>query len=1257
MKILAIRGKNLASLYGEFELPLDAGPIADAGVFSISGPTGSGKSTLVDALCLPLYGETPRFDERGGGVKPGRPDQDPDALVDANDKRNLLSRGTGEGFAEVDFEGVDGKRYRARWIVHRARNKPDGRLQAVQMTLDDLETGTPLCAGVDEVKRRVLALVGYSFAEFRRAVVLPQFEFRAFLDAETDTRARILERVTGTEIYARLSMKAHERAGAEQDALDDLEARAAALAVLAPEERTGAEVQAKVLEATRERARIDRGAAEADVRWHEEDAKLAGEVKEADASVAHAEEAARAAGDRRGTLAEVDRAQPLRGPRDEEVRGAGEYRELAAKRQAAARALDDARRGRGEAEAAQGSAAVALDCCLVETEARRPDVDRARALDVRIVEAEPRAQRAEAALADARREVTAGQATLATVETQLASAGQARATAMAWIAARAAERALAGDWPRWDTRLRDHAELGRELARSEATLQGARRRLAVATTRRDGIAADVAEQSELFSQADAKFTAAKQATADDHLATLASQVKEAGSRRDRLVALRTMANEARMAAAARDVAAVDTIAAREALSRLGTEHQVAERQIAAAEASVTASREALARIEAALSIEERRAELVDGEPCPLCGAPEHPYAKHAPGESARKAQAAAVKVAEDALKRLQREAKVRAGQVATAEEKASNAAEAEGRHFAALADAEARYSAGRDSAGLGESPAKAEAAVELLARLADEAAAALALLEATQGAALARKTAADDARVAMDEARAALEALRTMRGPAEVDVERATGEVKGAEEKVGGLALRRDGVETELELALSFRAAWREEARARPELLAKACAAIAEDHAGRDAALREAGETLAALGPRREAVCASLSEKRARANEAEGGAVAERASLEALRSERSLLLGGKTVAEVERAQVAAQRASREALELAQKRFGAEDRRLAAAESVLSGVDSALEGAREKAEAAAAALGSDLATHGLDRARLDLLLGRGEAWMASERKALDALEAAVREELTKRAERRRKLEAHGAGGRPSFTLSEAKDRAAAADLAEKQAAQEHAAVQVRLLDDDRNRAARAALERDLTGQRAVTARWAALAALIGSHDGSALRVFAQGLALRALLQAANRHLENLAPRYRLEPVPRRDLDIQVVDGDLGNEVRGVNGLSGGESFLVSLALALGLATLSTRRTQARTLFIDEGFGTLDQDTLEQAMAAIDQLGSGERTVGVISHVPELHDRIGVKVTVERVSAGRSRIVLPEGMPVARERPVASPQRAS
>ena len=262
------------------------------------------------------------------------------------------------------------------------------------------------------------------------------------------------------------------------------------------------------------------------------------------------------------------------------------------------------------------------------------------------------------------------------------------------------------------------------------------------------------------------------------------------------------------------------------------------------------------------------------------------------------------------------------------------------------------------------------------------------------------------------------------------------------------------------------------------------------------------------------------------------------------------------------------------------------------------------------------------------------------WIAAERAALEALAAAARDAGTLLAERSRRVEEHLAGGGPGATLAEAQARGEAARERERTALEGRAAALARLAEDDRSRTALAALQDALERQRARTERSAALSALIGSHDGSELRVFAQGLTLRALLRAANQHLRDLAPRYRLEPVPRRDLDIQVVDRDLGDEVRGVNGLSGGESFLVSLSLALGLASLSTRRAQSRTLFIDEGFGTLDRDTLEQAMAAIDRLGGGARTVGVISHVPELHERIGVTVTVERVSAGRSRLVLPQ-----------------
>ena len=126
MRILAIRGTNLASLAEPFAVELAAEPLDGAGLFAITGETGAGKSTLLDALCLALYGEFPRL---GGGSDQDLPDV-ADQTVKAKDPRNILRRGTGWGWAEVDFLGLDGRAYRARWTVNRARGEPGGRLRA-----------------------------------------------------------------------------------------------------------------------------------------------------------------------------------------------------------------------------------------------------------------------------------------------------------------------------------------------------------------------------------------------------------------------------------------------------------------------------------------------------------------------------------------------------------------------------------------------------------------------------------------------------------------------------------------------------------------------------------------------------------------------------------------------------------------------------------------------------------------------------------------------------------------------------------------------------------------------------------------------------------------------------------------------------------------------------------------------------------------------------------------------------------------------
>ena len=151
-------------------------------------------------------------------------------------------------------------------------------------------------------------------------------------------------------------------------------------------------------------------------------------------------------------------------------------------------------------------------------------------------------------------------------------------------------------------------------------------------------------------------------------------------------------------------------------------------------------------------------------------------------------------------------------------------------------------------------------------------------------------------------------------------------------------------------------------------------------------------------------------------------------------------------------------------------------------------------------------------------------------------------------------------------------------------------------------------------------------------------------------LDILLQFSNQQLNLLSGRYRLERIPN-SLNLMVVDQDMADERRSIHSLSGGESFLVSLALALGLASLTSNRLKIESLFIDEGFGSLDPNTLDLAMNALMQLESQGRKVGIISHVTAMTDAIPVQIKVRKGANGASTIDVPTITPVVKKTPAA------
>jgi len=157
--------------------------------------------------------------------------------------------------------------------------------------------------------------------------------------------------------------------------------------------------------------------------------------------------------------------------------------------------------------------------------------------------------------------------------------------------------------------------------------------------------------------------------------------------------------------------------------------------------------------------------------------------------------------------------------------------------------------------------------------------------------------------------------------------------------------------------------------------------------------------------------------------------------------------------------------------------------------------------------------------------------------------------------------------------------------------------------------------------------------------VGSADGKKFRLFVQGLTMARLIRLANEALSNFSDRYTLVQPDEQDdrtspLSIYVQDSELFGERRAASNLSGGETFLVSLALALGLSKLSSTNVTIESLFLDEGFGTLDEASLENALGALDKMTVGNRLVGVISHVGRIEERIPTQIEVHKESAGAS-----------------------
>lgn len=1021
MKILAIRGKNLASLEGEFKVDFTVEPLKSAGIFAITGSTGSGKSTLLDGICLALFDDTPRISRaESADIADVR-----DLTIKQKDPRNILRRGTSDGYAEVDFVSLAGDKYRARWSVRRARDKADGSLQGVSYRVWNITLGEELQGGKTELLTQVRGLIGLSFDQFTRAVLLVQGDFETFLKANKNEKAELLEKLTGTDIYSRISVKIYESTQQANKELSLVQERIKGVELL-PEE------QIEALTVEKEAAMKEAETFETEVKnfseklqWLQTNEQLVADVEAAKNELQRSTAAVKEAKPRFDYLARTESVQEIR---DVFRRGESNRQQLASDESSF-----NVQKAQGEKNSEQ----------LIQIEAL--------------------------------------------LKTHQTEKGQ-----------------LTAEWQKLELQIKEARRLDVQM---------------------DGVTRNVSEVEKDVSQ-----TVEYKEKCEKNIKVCETAIKAIRKSQERIT---QWFNDNRHYAGI--IPKIDLI-----VSHIN-EVQFIAKQTLANDKLLNDAKELLKNDEQQLSIQKTeakrldeilpaeiavlRAKLVDNEPCPVCGSTHHPFS-------------------------------------------------------------------GEDVEGLEEdklNKAKNEITQEI-ARLTE-------------------------------------------------NINNRKGEIIRLQSHVDNYKEQHNTVFAKLTKEMQSIPDW--EVRYKDFTLCNELVAIAKtwnESNGQQTSLAEQlatqNQELTTLRQRQAELTDILKEKQDKRK-------AVTTEWEQLQNARKELLGGKTADEAEQSY---QEQLTTVGKQVEKTTESKNELISTGEKI-AGIVSQLTGSISRLKEDIKGLDKNVSDWLLNREdklameELVELLAKDNNWQTTERAELNMLKNAELTAQTRLEERQNRADEHQKSSiKPTDEESKEFLRTTIEEKTQyfSQKRERITEISVLFTNHEKGKERIKQFERELTDKGLVSENWRKLNELFGSADGAKFKVLAQGYTLDVLLGYANTHLKTISQRYRLERVSPDSLSLQVVDLDMLSEVRSVHSLSGGESFLISLSLALGLSSLSSNRMRVESLFIDEGFGSLDADTLRIAMDALERLQTQGRKIGVISHVTEMTERIPTQIQVIKTVNGKSRI---------------------
>jgi len=1211
MKIISIKFKNIHSLKGEHFIDFTESPLSETGLFAITGPTGAGKSSILDAMTVALYGKVPRINNESSREVP----------------TGIMTRGTKDCFAETIFQ-IDNKRYLSRWSARIPRKNIKH-----SMDITDLSTDEILDSTLKGVPVKVEELSGLNYERFLRSVFLSQGEFASFLKAKETERGDLLEQITGTEIYSQISKAAHQRERLEKNKLDILQEKQGFIELLSEEELEKIQLEIEALKTEIKQKENKQTSLQTKLQWLKNIETLQLQLAENSLQL-------------QKVNAERETLSPLEAKlqvHEKAIKLAPELKQYNSLQNSLKELSSEISKLKTELET--GTKDLNLQTTFTQKSKLQLDefkssLIKQEPLIQNIIRMDEKINEIFTAKSDLQKEFDTSHKNADDANNTWEKSFKNKQIYSAklveheeWLKTNTSRVQLEQALPYFKLHLEKTAQLTGEILENLELTKSTDNQLQSLNIQLTHLSKDNSEKKQLLE----KQTKILKSWEDSRkikcgLVSLA-ELEQQNQKADDLVE-----NYKELVRLSREFTTRSKQSAdlNFELSKLQNELSDSNIQLKALQIETETTSKNLEQLiqicrlqTKIIDLETERKKLESGKPCPLCGSEEHPFVEGnyqpelSQNEAKRDAAAQKLKELNEKSVKLREFMSSRETLLKTkteAGQKLKDEMESFKAEFSALANSKNEISETAKLADLLNNfiKTKQETSTQITEiRKIDE---------------------------TISRHKNEIEKLREAEHKFEVTNSKLSTELKNLEAKLEDftkntvdLKQKLEVEEKELEQLLQQFKLIKPELSNAGLFLQKQKDTVREYRnyeKNRDAVKDE----LAKISLKE----TQLSEqaKNLKESSLKLGTQLNKLNTELsnLKSDREKQFGLKEP-KIELQNL------KTTIESTDKNYQMSLEKQNHLSTKITRISSILEQKeleqtkqfetvsklKKELEASSKSLGFD-EIYALKQAilseekfaELKLRLTNCDDMLKNLQGAAQSisnnLAAEQKKELTTKSGEELKVE----NDTLQSGLNELRENSAN--------------FSAKLTQNEERKKQMGNLLAETEAVKKEWSKWQELSQMIGSADGTKFSRFAQGLTLANLVALANKHLRHLNKRYKIRKAKEKDLELEIMDMYQADAVRPMRSLSGGETFIVSLALALGLSDLAGNKTRIESLFIDEGFGSLDADTLDTALNALENLQASGKLIGIISHVELLKERISTQIIVEKMSGGVSRIAI-------------------